>query len=83
MNQEDVVFGDQDGVLFVPGPRTEELLQVARSIWQTERKQAAAVRGGTSLRSQLRFDEYLATRIRDASYTFRTHLKKVGGAIEE
>ena len=81
--REDVVFGDWDGVLFVPAQRTEELLATARSIWQTERRQAEAVRAGRTLREQLRFDEYLARRDQDPSYTFRRHLRAIGGAIEE
>jgi len=37
---------------------------------------------GTSLRSQTRFDEYLAARDADGT-TFRQHLRSTGGAIEE
>jgi 4-hydroxy-4-methyl-2-oxoglutarate aldolase len=83
VGKEDIVCGDLDGVLFVPGQHIEELLAVARSIWQTEREQASAVRAGKTLREQLRFDEYLARRAADRSYTFRQHLRAMGGAIEE
>jgi regulator of RNase E activity RraA len=83
VSREEVVFGDLDGVLFVPGQRAEELLSMARSIWQREREQASAVRAGRRLREQLRFDEYLARRAVDPSYTFRNHLRALGGAIEE
>jgi 4-hydroxy-4-methyl-2-oxoglutarate aldolase len=83
VGKEDIVFGDQDGVLFAPGQRAEELLATARSIWQTEREQARAVRSGKTLREQLRFDDYLARRAADPSYTFRKHLRVLGGAIEE
>jgi 4-hydroxy-4-methyl-2-oxoglutarate aldolase len=81
--REDVVFGDLDGVLFAPGQRVEELLAMAQSIWHREREQARAVQAGRTLREQLRFDEYLARRAADSSYTFRRHLRAVGGAIEE
>lgn len=80
---EDFVFGDLDGVIFVPGKRVEEALVIARSIWQREREQADAVRAGRKLRDQLRFEEYLARRGVDPSYTFRNHLRSLGGAIEE
>ena len=34
-------------------------------------------------RSQVRFDAYLAQRQRTPSFSFRAHLRAVGGAIEE
>ena len=83
VGKEDVIFGDLDGVLFVPGERAAELLATARSIWEKEREQAQAVREGRTLRQQLCFDEYLARRTQDPSYTFRQHLRAIGGAIEE
>lgn len=81
--KEDVVFGDLDGILFVPGGRAPELLETARAIWQRERAQAEAVRGGRTLREQLQFDAYLVRRATNPSYTFRNHLGAIGGAIEE
>jgi regulator of RNase E activity RraA len=83
ITSQDVVFADDDGVLFVPAARAADVLAVARSIWQTERRQADAIRSGTTLRQQLRFDEYLAKRAANQSYTFRAHLRALGGAIEE
>jgi 4-hydroxy-4-methyl-2-oxoglutarate aldolase len=80
---QDVVFGDLDGVLFVPEENIEKIVATARSIWQREREQALAIRAGKTLRVQLRFDEYLSTRSRDPAYTFRKHLRCLGGAIEE
>jgi 4-hydroxy-4-methyl-2-oxoglutarate aldolase len=76
----DVVFGDDDGVIFVPEQRAAEVLALAASIRDTERRQASRIRGGESLRTQVRFDEFLAAR---PALTFREHLRKVGGAIEE
>ena len=78
----DVVFGDLDGVLLVPELWADEVLATARAIWQTERAQAQAIKAGKTLWEQLRFDEYLARRGIDSSYTFRVHLRAVGGAIE-
>jgi 4-hydroxy-4-methyl-2-oxoglutarate aldolase len=83
VSKEDIVFGDRDGILFVPDQQVEEILAAARSIWQKERDQASAVRAGKRLREQLQFDEYLARRAADPSYTFRQHLRDLGGAIEE
>jgi regulator of RNase E activity RraA len=80
---DDVVFGDDDGVLFVPGDRAGQVLGVARQIRQTERAQAAAIRSGQTLRRQTDFDGYLRRRATDPSYTFRRHLRRIGGAIEE
>ncbi|MCG6496696.1 RraA family protein [Kitasatospora sp. A2-31] len=79
----DAVFGDADGVLFVPGDRVDELLETAAGIARTERAQADRIRSGDTLRRQTAFDEYLARRAADPSYSFRQHLRRVGGAIEE
>jgi len=35
------------------------------------------------LREQLQFDKYLSKRSADITYTFRQHLRTIGGAIEE
>jgi regulator of RNase E activity RraA len=80
---DDVVFGDADGVLFVPAERVDEILATAAQIWQTEREQARRIRAGEPLRQQTAFNDYLARRAADPSYTFRRHLRRVGGAIEE
>jgi hypothetical protein len=40
-------------------------------------------RAGRSLREQLDFARYLEMRAADPSYTFREHLRKISGAIEE
>jgi regulator of RNase E activity RraA len=81
--REDFVFADDDGVLFVKGKHLEEVLATAHIIWQTERKQADAVRAGKTLREQFQFREYLSKRDGDPTYTFRKHLRNLGGSIEE
>ncbi|MFF2352276.1 RraA family protein [Kitasatospora sp. NPDC058115] len=80
---EDVVFADADGVLFVPGDRSEEVLEAADGIARTERAQAERIRAGDTLRRQTDFDAYLERRAVDPAYSFRQHLRRVGGAIEE
>ncbi len=79
----DVVLGDEDGVVFIPADRVDELLELAESIHATERRQAELIQAGTSLREQVRFDAYLEARKERPSLTFREHLRGVGGAIEE
>ncbi len=79
----DLVLGDDDGVLFVPAERAEELFTLAEGIRDTERRQADRIRAGESLREQVRFADFLAARETDPALTFRAHLRAVGGAIEE
>ena len=79
----DVVFADDDGCLFAGAERVDELLRMAHEIWQRERHQAEAIKRGHSLREQLQLAQYLEKRAADPSYTFREHLRKISGAIEE
>ncbi|MFI6321120.1 RraA family protein [Nonomuraea sp. NPDC050556] len=83
VDRQDAVFADDDGALFVPLDRVSELSTLALAIKTTERRQADLIRSGTSLRSQVSFDTFLARRAEDPSLTFRNHLRTVGGAIEE
>jgi 4-hydroxy-4-methyl-2-oxoglutarate aldolase len=83
VTQDDVVFADADGVLFVPAQRAEEILSTAQVIRKKERGQAQEIQAGKKLREQFQFDEYLARRSGDEAYTFRQHLRAIGGAIEE
>jgi 4-hydroxy-4-methyl-2-oxoglutarate aldolase len=79
---DDYVFADEDGAIFIEATRVAEVLDAAESIAAVERRQAALVREGRSLRTQLRFDEYLTLRERDPAYTLRRHLLAIGGAVE-
>lgn len=83
VTREDIVFADNDGTLFVSATRTDEVLALARSICKRERQQAEMVREGSALRAQFRFNEYLLKRNTDHNYTFRKHLRSIGGAVEE
>jgi regulator of RNase E activity RraA len=78
----DLVFADDDGATFVPAARAAEVVEVAAKIAEVERRQAAGVSAGKSLRYQLRFPEYLERRRREPGWSLREHLKSVGGAIE-
>ena len=83
MGREDLVLGDDDGVLFVPAASAGDVLTLAETIRDTERRQAELMRGGVSLRSQVQFDAYLDLREKTPSLSFRDHLRGVEGAIEE
>ncbi|MFG3114707.1 RraA family protein [Streptomyces sp. NPDC048197] len=83
VGRDDLVFGDDDGVLFLAAEHAEEVLATAHEIRRTERDQARKIRAGQTLRDQTAFDDYLARRAADPTYTFRQHLRRIGGAIEE
>jgi 4-hydroxy-4-methyl-2-oxoglutarate aldolase len=82
VNDGDLVAADEDGVLFVPGADAARVLDAAREIEWTERRQAERARSGESLRAQLRFDEYLERRATDPDFTFRDHLRAISSHIE-
>lgn len=83
LTQEWTVFADDDGVLFVASDQVPRILVAAREIRDTERAQAERIESGDTLRRQTRFEDYLLRRAQDPGYTFRAHLRRVGGAIEE
>jgi 4-hydroxy-4-methyl-2-oxoglutarate aldolase len=80
---DDIVFGDSDGVVFLAAGQAQEVLATARQIGQTERDQARKIQAGETLRQQIAFSDYLARREAEPAYTFRQHLRRIGGAIEE
>src|ERR1700735_432531 len=81
VSQDDIVLGDEDGVLFVASDQAAQVLATALEIRQTEREQARRILAGETLRDQTAFDDYLARRGADPSYTFRRHLRRIGGGI--
>ncbi len=82
ITRDDMVYADDDGVIFVPVAVASDVVSAAETIRDTEVAQASRMRAGESLRSQLRFSEYLAARAADPSLTLRAHLANIGGAIE-
>jgi len=82
VSRNDFVIADDDGVIFIEKAQIKEILDIAGKIFETERDQVEKVKNGESLYNHFRFDKYLEESIIDSSYTFREHLKMIGGAIE-
>ena len=80
---DDVVIADDDGVIFVADDRLSQVIDAAESVRSTERRQAEEMRRGRSLRELTSFKEYVARRAASPEYSFRDHLRTIGGAIEE
>ncbi len=83
VTRKDLVVGDDDGVLFVPKKHLRDILRTASGIAKMEHGQATQVKQGKNLRTQFRFRNYLEKRDREPTYTFRKHLRTIGGAVEE
>jgi regulator of RNase E activity RraA len=83
VTREDVVFGDQDGVLFISIEHTRKVLDIAKTIMEREQNQSKKIRDGKNLSEQLQFESFLLARKEDPTITFRQHLRKIGGAVEE
>jgi 4-hydroxy-4-methyl-2-oxoglutarate aldolase len=82
LTSDDVIFGDDDGVIAVPAAKVGEVMEIAEGIRVTEQAQAERISSGITLRAQVRFAEYLAAREHQPELTFRDHLRAAGGAIE-
>jgi len=78
----DFVVADANGVLFLPENRLEDIIAAAITCRETEARQLDAMSAGRSYRSQVRFDEYISRREREAGYGFRQHLKAIAAAGE-
>ena len=79
----DYVVCDDDGVIFLPAAKLPQISAAASAIADRERRHAELMRTGVSFRQQTRFADYLVAREAQSDLTFRQHLKKVAGAIEE
>jgi regulator of RNase E activity RraA len=80
---DDYVFADVDGVIVVASVELPRVIAAARDIATREHAQAARLlQGGERLWQQLQVESYVSRRHGEPSYTFREHLKTLGGAIE-
>lgn len=82
VTRDDFIFADIDGVVVVTRADLGRVVAAARDIATREKAQAARLMKGERLHSQLQLDVYVAKRQNDPAYTFRDHLKTLGGAIE-
>lgn len=79
----DAVFADDDGAIFVLNENVEPVMETAKILRKTERYQAEEILTGKTLYEQFQFEAYLDKRAADPVYSFRQHLRAIGGAIEE
>jgi 4-hydroxy-4-methyl-2-oxoglutarate aldolase len=82
VTRDDYVFADIDGVVVVSRADLERVVAAAHDIATREQAQAKRLLDGERLWSQLQLDAYVTRRQGDPSFTFRDHLKTLGGAIE-
>ena len=82
VTRDDFVFADLDGVVVVSRASLPRVIAAARDIATRESAQAARLLRGERLWAQLQVEAYLTRRQNDPAYTFRDHLKTLGGAIE-
>jgi 4-hydroxy-4-methyl-2-oxoglutarate aldolase len=82
VTKDDIVFADADGVVVIAAADAARIIAAAREIAAREQAQAERLLKGERLRDQLQLGNYLNRRRDDPTYTFRAHLKSLGGAIE-
>ncbi|HUE90107.1 MAG TPA: RraA family protein [Vicinamibacterales bacterium] len=82
VTRDDFIFADIDGVAVVSRAELARVVTAARDIATREQAQAERLLGGERLRDQLQLDTYIARRQNEPTYTFRDHIKSLGGAIE-
>lgn len=80
---DDVVLADEDGVLFLPVGRLEEIADCAIRIRNSEKIQSDNMRRGISLRSHTKFSEFLSGRSLDPSLAFQQHLRRISEVTQK
>ncbi|MGD8962656.1 MAG: RraA family protein [Desulfobacterales bacterium] len=79
---DDVVFGDDDGVVFALLQDIEDIISLACKIAEIEQSQAENVKNGQTLSEQFKMGEFIKKRSKNPAYSFREHLQKIGATIE-
>jgi regulator of RNase E activity RraA len=82
VTRDDYVFADIDGVVVVAGAQLSRVISRAREIAAREQAQAERLLRGDRLRDQLKLSAYVTRRQAEPTYTFRDHIRSLGGAIE-
>lgn len=82
VTRDDFVFADVDGVTVVARADLARVVTAARDIASREQAQATRLMKGELLRDQLQLAAYVARRQQEPDYTFRDHIRSLGGAIE-
>ncbi len=83
VGRQDWTYADDDGIIFVAAEQRPRVEAAAAAIVATERKQALAAEAGLSMLHQLDVAGYVAARKVEPTLTFREHLRRRGGGIEE
>ena len=78
VDRGELVFADDDGVVFVPSGQIDAVIDAAEALRAAEQTQVDRIRAGTTLREQLQFDDYLRAKENDPTYTLGEHMKKLG-----
>jgi 4-hydroxy-4-methyl-2-oxoglutarate aldolase len=82
VTRDDYVFADIDGIVVVAGAHLTRVASAARDIATREQAQAQRLIKGERLKDQLKLTAYVARRQSEPAYTFRDHIRSLGGAIE-
>jgi 4-hydroxy-4-methyl-2-oxoglutarate aldolase len=82
VTRDDFIFADIDGVVVVSRADVARLVAAARDIATREQAQAARLLAGERLRDQLQLEAYVTRRQNEPTYSFRDHIRWLGGAIE-